>query len=704
MTKEEFIKRVPEELQSLKQWVLFKIVPKSKDKTDKLPVNPVTGELAKSDDPNTWTDFQTALNQSIKRKLGIGFMFANGYAGVDVDGCRNKETEELTEQARDVLDTLQSYSEVSPSGTGIHVICKGKLPPDGRRKGSLEMYDSGRFFTVSGNVLADYPSTVEDRTEQLNTIHKKYIVKPEQPQARRNTNIDFDIVEKAIASKNGYKFKALYSGDWKGNYQSQSEADLAFCQMLAFWCAGDSYKMDSIFRQSGLMRKKWDEQHGSGTYGQMTISEALRNCKEYYIPGGDYRSKAKDEPAELELVRFSDIEVENIEWLFKPYIPLSKLTNITGYPGEGKTTYALKLCADISKMGFNSLYQSAEDGLSDTLKPRLMQFDADFSRIYAIIDKDGTLTFRDDRLEKMMEKIKPKLVVFDPIQAFLGKDTDFHRANETRPVLSRLVNLAQKYQCAIVLIMHLAKGERKHSVYSSLGSADIPAAARSILLVGKDPNDPTKGAIVHIKSSLATPGPSIGFQFTDDGFKLTGESSITADAILNQTKNSPEDTKLENAKSFLKEMLADGKEVLAADLYTEAAKLDISDRTLQRAKSVVGVSQKRSGYGKFGRWYWYIPCHTTPGTSQKELATFESMNESIENTTSYHSLPKKSLATFDDKMLSHSLPMANNDETAENKHSSHTLPNNKTVLTYTHDDVNNDDSDWEKEAKEQCPF
>jgi putative DNA primase/helicase len=292
---------IPDILKRARCWVCWQAKPGDNGKVDKIPINPKNGNFAKSNNPKTWDNFNTAI-AGVKRfnLSGIGFMFGgNEFFGVDIDKCRNKDTGELSDIAKYIISELDSYTEISPSGTGIHIICKGKLPEGGRRSQEygLEMYDTGRFFTVTGNILDDAHCDVEDRTEQVARIHEKYIKKPEPEQKQQTVQApvpvymsDDDIIKKAIAAKNGHTFEQLWLGNWKGYYESQSQADQAFCNMLAFWCQKDKEMMDRIFRRSGLMRPKWNERRGQSTYGEVTIVEAIIGCNSVYEPKGDMKN------------------------------------------------------------------------------------------------------------------------------------------------------------------------------------------------------------------------------------------------------------------------------------------------------------------------------------------------------------------------------------------------------------------------------
>lgn len=288
---------IPQELKGYKNWVCWQAYPdpKSHSGISKKPVNPKTGGLAQSNNPETWSDFETAVRQSGKYS-GIGFMFSNSpFFGVDLDDMPNDIQDYQNGGADNIIsefvNTLQSYAEFSQSKTGVHIICKGTLP-EGRRKakndsGGFEMYENGRFFVVTGNYCSEY-GYINDCTESVKPLHSKYLGKTAEPKPNRqnitvNLNSVDDIVRAACSAKNGSLFKALYSGDFSA-YSSQSEADMAFCNMLAFWCGCDAEKMDAIFRQSGLMRDKWDRKQSGTTYGVITLQKAISGCSQTYNP------------------------------------------------------------------------------------------------------------------------------------------------------------------------------------------------------------------------------------------------------------------------------------------------------------------------------------------------------------------------------------------------------------------------------------
>ena len=275
----EKYKSFPAELKTVKQFVCWV-------GSDKIPKNPYTGNNAQSNNSQTWGTFEEAVNACNKYNFdGIGFMFAPPYFGVDLDHCMDN-----VDFCDEFVETLQSYAEISKSGEGIHIICKGKLPEGARRKGGVEMYSSGRYFICTGNVYNQNYLKVNECTESIKVLHSKYLpTNVPKAEIRKPVEIDLDdteIIDKARNSKNGIAFAALYEGNWEGlGFPSQSEADMAFCNMLAFWTGRNEEQMDRIFRSSGLMRPKWDRKRGSNTYGNITIGKACAACDEVYEPG-----------------------------------------------------------------------------------------------------------------------------------------------------------------------------------------------------------------------------------------------------------------------------------------------------------------------------------------------------------------------------------------------------------------------------------
>ena len=316
------------------------------------------------------------------------------------------------------------------------------------------------------------------------------------------------------------------------------------------------------------------------------------------IPNRDYfKSTILKEPPKkdsVKIIRMSDVELTPVDWLWKPYLPFGKLSVLQGNPGEGKTYFAMHLAAactngkllpNMERMEpFNVIYQTAEDGLGDTVKPRLIEAGADLDRVLVIDDSDVQLTLSDERIEKAIIENNARLVIIDPIQAYLGADVDMNRANEVRPIFMRLGQVAQRTGCAILLIGHLNKAAGMQSLQRGLGSIDIAAAVRSVMFIGKLKHDPTMRILTHEKSSLAPPGASLAFSLGDEGgFRWVGEYDITADEMLSGIEPQRE-TKTQQAKDLICTLLAGGKRVFSEDIDKAALERGIPGRTVRDAK------------------------------------------------------------------------------------------------------------------------
>lgn len=289
---------IPNELRSLKQWGLFqKIWQPERNKYTKIPHNALNGGAGKSNDPSTWVDFKTALEALKTYQMdGLAFFFANGYVGLDIDHIgdeldkfRSGDYQENT--VSQAITMTKSYMEVSISGSGIHAIFKGKIPGTRRRKGNVEMYDSGRFFALTGNTIGQYQNEVNVVTaDVMKLMYHKYFgednvvtINNHNPIKPNDLDVD-EVIKRAEMSRTGDRFKVFMNGGWEGFYPSQSEADLAFANDLAFWTGRDFNKMDQIFRTSNLFRPKYDEKHGKTTYGVALLNKAINEAHETFDP------------------------------------------------------------------------------------------------------------------------------------------------------------------------------------------------------------------------------------------------------------------------------------------------------------------------------------------------------------------------------------------------------------------------------------
>ena len=314
---------------------------------------------------------------------------------------------------------------------------------------------------------------------------------------------------------------------------------------------------------------------------------------------------------QLKLISMSEIETEEVKWLWYPYIPLGKLTILQGDPGDGKTSFVLAVIAALTRgealpeceeasEPMNVIYQTAEDGLADTIKPRLETAGADCSRVLVIDESSRELTLCDQRLEQAVRETGAKLIVLDPIQAYLGSGVDMHRANEVRPVMKKIAAMAERTQCAVILIGHMNKAQGMKSGYRGLGSIDFRAAARSVLVVGRLKENERIRVVAQDKNSLSPEGASIAFELHPEyGFQWKGVCEATVDDVLSGSGKVY--TKTMQMEETLRQLLR--QPLPAEEVVQHAKSMGVSKRTLDIAKKNVGVISEKRGE----QWYWKLP-------------------------------------------------------------------------------------------------
>ncbi|MEJ7577492.1 MAG: AAA family ATPase [Pyrinomonadaceae bacterium] len=336
-------------------------------------------------------------------------------------------------------------------------------------------------------------------------------------------------------------------------------------------------------------------------------------------------NQCSDYTETVKVVCMADVVPEDVSWLWYPYIAYKKLTIVEGEPSVGKSwatcaiatavSTGLGLPNELPSQPRNVLMMSAEDGLNDTLRPRLDSMNADVSRIFAL---DGSLVFDTagmKKLESYIVQYNPALVIIDPLFAYTGGKMDIYRDNEVRTMLANLKTIAEKHDCAIIAVRHLTKQQTGKAINAGAGSIAIAAAARSVLLFGRD--DEGNSGFVQTKNNLAPFGEAVGYKIEEEQFSWTGESNLTASKILlSQSNIAPRATKQDEAVDFLRRILREG-EVESEEVERLAKDANIKSRTLARAKATLGVKSERINNK------WFMKLSISPSESFGDVSNLE---------------------------------------------------------------------------------
>ena len=560
---------IPAEMAVLSQWVCWGAPGKAR----KCPYDPRSGYPAKAGQPNTWAPLTKALEAvEAGRFEGVGFEFnAGGIVGVDFDHCIKDGR--LAPWAAAWVERLNSYTEISPSGSGLHVFCLGTLPGPAVKRPEAEMYDRARYFTVTGRPWG----AVKPLREAQDAVAALYAELQKKAQQGRTEAPQATAAQTSPPGGADYlrtgldrdgTFTALYRGDRPNG--NESADDMALLNKLAYWCNRDPEAMRAAFLGSWHFQTK-DEAHKKKAqrkdYLPRSIQRAIQDCArtaaednaEYMErrpgPGQgasgdvfgrtDYTGQPKQPPM-AQLTKASDIPYEPPRWSIAPYFQRGKGTLIQGDNGSGKTAFMCAVVAHITTgralldseidTPGNVLMLSVEDDLP-VLRGRIEADGGDLDKVY-FMAKASEMSFTSPEVEQAIHDCNAVMVVFDPLQAFLGEKVDMFRANETRPKLAKLFEVCEREDCACAIVAHLAKsGVDKSPVNRALGSVDIPAAMRSILHLIRNPENEEECIMIHVKCSNAPKGRSISYTIGDrGGVHWNGYSDIGAEDLTRIAK------------------------------------------------------------------------------------------------------------------------------------------------------------------------
>ncbi len=506
------LERFPAELVALPRWVVWRLEDRG-GKPTKVPYAPRTRTHASSTDPATWATAADALAAWQAGEFdGLGFVFAeaDGITGIDLDGCRDPDTGEIAAWARTAIDTLDSYTEISPSGRGVHIFVRGNLPPGRRRKGRIEMYDSGRFFTVTGEHLDGTPATVEERADRLASFHRSVFEQDADAPESDTGALDSDPLAFVASEPTNAKIAKLWAGDWQGaGYVSHSEADLALCTMLAQRLGGDAALVDAFFRRSGLMREKWDRSWPDSTYGAETIKKAVEGARAHMAGAGTPYHEAitrlavddaGDSPRGERAHRWQphtvgelfDMEFPPLEWLLDGWIAAEKYHLLTGESGLGKSMFILawllaaaagRRFLGIETRPVRAIVVDEENGQRETNR-RLralcagLGIDPHGLPIYVLNSEGIRLGNAQDVLDltAFIRDVGANLVMTDSLsRVFDGNENAAQDVTAFHHVISRT---RKATGCAWLMIHHLNKGGSERSAGDRIrGSSDLKAYA-----------------------------------------------------------------------------------------------------------------------------------------------------------------------------------------------------------------------------------
>jgi len=648
---------IPPELRALPQWVVWRYEERDGKRT-KVPYKAARPhEHAKSDDRGTWSSYETA--EPVRDVDGVGFVFAaeDPFCGIDFDGC--VEGEDINPHVANLMRTLDSYSEFSPSGAGLHVIIRATLN-SGRRRTSktpwgaeFENYDRERFFCFTGRHIPGTPRTINERQAQLEQVRAKMFPVKETPQPAPTVTIagdDRERLELARRAKNGANFDALYAG--RHSYRSASQADQALANLLSFWFGPDPANIDRAFRGSGLMRDKWDERRGDSTYGAITIEKALEGRTEFYEgPRNSRPAPAPDhsEPAEEGKggsTRASMIKMRRIRWAWKGRLACGYLSIQSGESSLGKSTQVCSTIANLTHGRLEghlegkptrALIVASEDAREDVWVPRLTVAGADLELVeFQNQTREWNLRDGIKLTERVLENIDAKLVFVDSIFEHMPptkSGESIHSTDFIRRALGPFADLCKARQVTGLISTHPPKAKGSTFADMVIASVAFIQVCRVGLLFAWHPDDLELPDQERRRVLMRPPGGSnIGrdpgsFEFRVLAKELLIEDELEEvpyttplepsdvtfrDVTRTPREDRPARSKIADAKTIIDERLADG--AWHPSMINELIKRGFSKSTAYEAAKPYEKAKEESEDGK---WWWAAP--GTPKSSFVEL-------------------------------------------------------------------------------------
>jgi len=637
---------VPQLLKASKRWLLWRADNRN-GKLTKVPYS-ISGSKASVNDPQTWTTFELAvdaLNSPENGFSGLGYVLGGGYLGIDIDNCL---TEDLKPNAwaMHIIEAVGSYTEISPSGRGLHTIAAGTLPPGPRRtrvgECRLEMYDAARYFTVTGQLFDSRFGLLTDAQDAVDQLYLRNFEPEFSPKIDAfdtavgggQTFSAAFVLDQFEKLPNSESAKALFNSDDAAYNNDKSAADLAFCTFARLALGPDADAIDRAYRVSSRFRPKWDRRHSADgrTYGMMTIQRSMQSLSEPNDDGAPY----------LRLIPATEVPIEAIDWFMPNRIPKSELVIFEGDGGIGKTTAALDIIArasagrplpDDTVLGSrpNVLILAEEDGLS-MLTARLKVAGADLSRITFIdyVSLNGTRQafIMPDHAELLREAIMKSgasLFYLDALFSHFSPKLNATLYQHARVAMAPLVKIAHETRTTIIVTRHLMKAEGTASA-RGLGSVDVRNISRAVLTFGPHPSKreiPPVYVVAVSKSNYGQSADSLLYRIksasiNDDHGQLfevgmidwLGMDSTAADEVAGVIYRQAGKRPFQEACKVLNDALkAAGKTGLTAEaLNSVRAEARISHGTWIKARSYLNKIKKieRSGGGQAGPIRWSL--------------------------------------------------------------------------------------------------